>query len=324
MKKIAIAGCGLAGLSVAWHLLQLAPFEVTLFDPQGIGGGASGVSTGLLHPFPGKMALHSWRAEEGMKATTDLVRLVEEENSQSICQRGGILRLALTKEQEFNFQKCIPFGCDWWVAEKVLERIPDAIKAPALWIPDGMVVYSMPYLEGLFRLCEKKGAVFKKEAFSTKEPFDAVILAMGWQTPELAGRVIEEELKVNRGQALFCRWPKPLDCTLLSEGHLTSSERAGHCQLGSTYENPKDPLDVKRAFALKEKIARFYPPALSFEVVETRVGYRIARHLGYRPIVSQIDPKTFAFFGLGSRGLLYHALLGRELAEKVLELLSVY
>ena len=39
------------------------------------------------------------------------------------------------------------------------------------------------------------------------------------------------------------------------------------------------------------------------------------RRQGYRPVVSQLGPRLWVFGGLGSRGLLYHALLGRELAQ---------
>ena len=34
-------------------------------------------------------------------------------------------------------------------------------------------------------------------------------------------------------------------------------------------------------------------------------------------LVQQLDERTWAFGGLGSRGLLYHALLGRELAAQI-------
>jgi len=318
VKKIAIAGGGLAGLSVAWHLLQKKSVSVTLFDPNGIGGGASGVSTGLLHPFPGKRALHSWRADEGMQKTRELIEKVEEDSGKTVCQRGGILRLALTGEQEAVFQTCIQFGCEWWPKEKVVEYVPGAVEVPALWIPEGMTVYSMPYLEGLWRLCEKNGASFRREAFTDADGFDSAILAMGWQTSGKMPKSFQEDLKITRGQALICRWPKPLSCTLLSQGHLTSTEMPERCQLGSTYEDPNNPREESRALALREKIADFYPPALAFEIVETRVGYRISRNLGYRPILSQINPKTWAFFGLGSRGLLYHALLGEELADQII------
>ncbi len=314
MKKIAIAGCGLAGLATALHLLKQSNVSVTLFDPRGIGGGASGVSTGLLHPFPGRLALHSWQAKEGMMSTRTLLDEVEAFTGRPAAHRDGILRLALTEQQKRDFPKCLEFGCEWWPAEQVLERIPGATAAPALWIPEGMTVYSKPYLEGLWQLCQHRGAEFRKEAFHSPEAFDRIVLAMGFETP----CSFDIALKMTRGQALLCRWEKSLPLTLLSQGHLTPSEHRFHCQLGSTYEDPKTPLDTSKAFALQEKIAAFYPPARGFEVLETRVGYRIARQNGYRPIVSQIDPKTWVFFGLGSRGLLYHSLLGESLARSLL------
>lgn len=50
----AVLGAGLAGLSVAWHLLKHSPKDsrvsVDVYDKNGIGAGASGVSGGLLHP----------------------------------------------------------------------------------------------------------------------------------------------------------------------------------------------------------------------------------------------------------------------------------
>lgn len=56
--RCAVLGAGFAGLSVAWHLLQLSPQElhlsVDLYDEIGIGGGASGVAGGLLHPYSPK------------------------------------------------------------------------------------------------------------------------------------------------------------------------------------------------------------------------------------------------------------------------------
>ncbi len=318
MKKIAIAGCGLAGLATALHFLKQGNVAVTLFDPHGIGGGASGVSTGLLHPFPGRLALRSWQADEGMASTIQLIDEVEAFTGWTAAHRSGILRLAVTEQQKKDFPQCVEFGCQWWPVEKVLEQVPEATPAPALWMPQGMTVYSKPYLEGLWQLCQHKGAEFRKEAFHSPESFDRVVLAMGFQTPYSS----DIALKTTRGQALLCRWKKTLPLTLLSQGHLTPSEDPLHCQLGSTYEDPQTPLDTQKAFDLKGKIAAFYPPAKEFDVLETRVGYRISRQQGYRPIVSQVDAKTWVFFGLGSRGLLYHSLLGESLARSMLNQLD--
>uniref|UniRef100_A0A0D3GDI0 FAD dependent oxidoreductase domain-containing protein n=1 Tax=Oryza barthii TaxID=65489 RepID=A0A0D3GDI0_9ORYZ len=57
--RYAVLGAGFAGLSVAWHLLKHSPkgsrVRVDIYDESGIGGGASGVSGGLLHPFYGRV-----------------------------------------------------------------------------------------------------------------------------------------------------------------------------------------------------------------------------------------------------------------------------
>ena len=317
MKRVAIVGAGLAGLSAAWHLLDYPNCSVTLFDPKGIGNGASGVSTGLLHPYPGKLSLKSWGADLGMESTLSLIDKIEEASKIQVADRRGILRLAVTGEQQRDFKKNLEEPCEWWPSERVVEMVPMAAEVPALWIPHGITVYTKLYLEGLWRECSRKGALHVPDTFSDVKGYDAVILAAGYETLKL----VSLPLKVTRGQTLLCRWPPHLPrtpFTLLSQGHLTPTEDSSLCQIGSTYENPESPCSPTRALDLREKIALFYPPAQDFKVVEIKMGYRIGRDLGYRPIVAKIDPKTWVFTGLGSRGLLYHAWLGRALAEALM------
>jgi glycine/D-amino acid oxidase-like deaminating enzyme len=68
---------------------------------------------------------------------------------------------------------------------------------------------------------------------------------------------------------------------------------------------------------LKMKAAQFYPPAQAFELIEVRAGMRTSRPKGYRPILQKISEKIWVFSGLGSRGMLYHAYLGKALAEAI-------
>nr|CAB3469634.1 unnamed protein product [Digitaria exilis] len=57
--RYAVLGAGFAGLSVAWYLLKHSPRDsrvsVDIYDENGVGGGASGVSGGLLHPYSPKV-----------------------------------------------------------------------------------------------------------------------------------------------------------------------------------------------------------------------------------------------------------------------------
>ncbi|EPS73177.1 hypothetical protein M569_01580, partial [Genlisea aurea] len=76
----AVLGAGFAGLSVAWNLLQLSFKEsdvcVDIYDEVGIGGGASGVAGGLLHPYTPKAKIQ-WHGAECWKESLNLLNIAE-------------------------------------------------------------------------------------------------------------------------------------------------------------------------------------------------------------------------------------------------------
>ncbi len=321
MKRIAVVGAGLAGLGVAWHLQKRS--EVVLFDPQGVGGGASGVSTGLLHPFAGRRALRSWRATEGMQATRALLQVAENALGRPVAEHTGVLRLALSDAQRADFQLRASEDPEaiWCESSDVLARVPLAVKAGGLWIPSGIAVYSRSYLDGLWRACSAAGATLERRsihALHELDAFDHIVLATGSQTLQFAecGALPLERVK---GQTLLCRWPSKLPCSLIGSGHLTPTEDSALCQIGSTYEHRfrDEAPDLAARTYLREKAAAFYPPVKDFEVIEQRAAVRMAfqDRGAYRPLVAQVAPRAWVFTALGSRGLLYHALLGEHLAR---------
>lgn len=285
--KIAIVGAGLAGLSVAWHLSA----DVTLFDQ---GHSASRASTGLLHPFPAKWGKRSWRAEEGMQASLALIDEVERFLGRPVADRRGILRIGPVEKED-----------------------PDLVQRGegVFFIPRGLAVYSEVYLDTLLRMVQKKGVEYKKQPAQDLDAFDAVVIAAGAGTPQFG----DWPLKKTKGQALLCRVQEAPPMALLGEGHLSPTEDPSIWQVGSTYERSFNTVGPDEAVALKliDQVSQFYPPARDFEVLEVRAGIRMSPHHGYRPLCGQVGPKTWVFAGLGSRGLLYHALLGRELAESI-------
>jgi glycine/D-amino acid oxidase-like deaminating enzyme len=310
--KIAIVGAGLAGLSVAFHLSQKS-IAATLFDPKGIGGGSSGISTGLLHPFSGRRALLSWNGAEGMEATKELIAVSAKFLGRPVGEASGIFRPALTPQQRTDFIKRGEEreGAVWQEREDF---------GPGLWIPGGVTLYSRLYLQGLWMACQEKGATLVEErvhSLDDLEAFDRIVLTTGFESLKFAPHL---PLSITKGQTLLCRWKKRLPFSLVSMGHITPTEDADLCQVGSTYEHDYSSLDPDPACIgeLIEKVAKFYPPARKFEVVEVRAGARISQPKGYRPIVEKIGPKTWVFTGLGSRGLLYHALLGKKLVDDFL------
>lgn len=312
-RSVAIVGGGIAGVCLSYFLSEKGA-DVTLFDPQGIAGGASGVSTGLLHPFPGKKALRSQDADLGMAATFELIEIVERELGIEVAKRTGIFRPAVFDHQKENFSL------------RALQD-EDAIwceKSPfgeGIWIEKGATVFTEAFLKGLFTLSQRKGAklIYEKVAcLEELSSYDKVILAMGEKTLEFP-LCKNLPLKVTKGQTLLCEWKEPLAFSLVSMGHISPTQNPRLSQVGSTYEHGFLDLlpDPKVALSLIEKVAHFYPDAKNLKVEEIRSGARISPIAGYLPLIEKVGKNTWVFTGLGSRGMLYAALYARKLSQKI-------
>ncbi len=309
MRKIIVVGAGLAGLSLTWYALQKG-CNVTVFDPKGVGGGASGASTGLLHPFLGKKAQFSWRGDEGMQATLELIAVAEKELGKSVASRSGVFRPAISEEQKIAFLLSQGSSAFWTTIS-----LPGCPQMEGLWIPSGITVFSRLYLEGLWLACQRKGAKMIKEAWEENESEDEVILATGSATQQFP-LCLHLPLRKVIGQSLLCRWKEPLPFSLASHGYVTLTEDPSLCQVGATYEHTKAP-EAQKARELIDQVALFYQPARSFEIVEIRSGTRVGPKEGHQPIACQIAEKRWVLTGMGSRGMLYHSLMAQELIEKI-------
>ena len=157
--SIAIIGAGFAGLAAAYHLSE--NFQVVLYDKKGIGGGASGISSGLLHPYPGEKGRRSWHASEALEATRELLEVAEKEIGKPVAEYGGIFRQG----------DCIDPGED-------VELLADG----SYFIKSGITVFPELYLEGLWKACKKRGVQLVLQnigALEELKEFETVIIAAG-------------------------------------------------------------------------------------------------------------------------------------------------
>ncbi len=294
--KIGIVGAGFAGLSAAVFALERG-WRVEVLDAIGVGGGASGVASGLLHPYPGKLARRSRNADEAMGASQYLLDLASQEMGAPV-YRKGIVRKALDAEQAKVFE------------ERALEY-PDLKWDGHLHIKSGLTVFSKKYLEGLWRFCRRKGAILRIEKLD-KVPrgYDAVILAAGHGMLKLT------DLKLNctKGQILACDLEKPVDVSVIGDGYLGIAEDGYH--LGSTYEHDfeDDKPNLEQAKALILPRARRYVEG-RIDVTGVKAGIRVCKPGDYYPMSCKVRPGVYALTGFGSRGLLYHALLAKEFID---------
>lgn len=297
--RIAIIGAGFSGLGAAWHLLKKGG-HVEIFDPHGVGGGASGVATGLMHPYPSQQGRRSWKASEGLLASRELLEISEKKWGAPVADFNGVLRSGklLNPQEDVD-----TLGEDYYL------------------IKSGVTVFTSTYLQGLWKACEDLGAVLHKAAVSSLqelEGFDQIVIAAG------PGSFKFEEcrhLKVNliKGQALICRWPvslPPLERSWVGKGYVAKGENREFCQFGATYErnfSSTEP-DMQRALEeLRPKMATF---PFDLEVVECKAGIRVSGPQRL-PIMEKVSSKAWVLTAMGSRGLLYHAYFGKTLAENI-------
>lgn len=313
--KIAVIGAGLSGLSIAWHLMKSGQCAVTLYDTEKGGAGASGIAAGLMHPYAGEDAKRSFMATEGMAATRALLAVAQRKSRVPLACDGGILRFPQTEEaRERLVSHAVAYG-------DVEQR------GEAFWLKTGMTLFSKRYLESLWLALEEKGVVFHPHHvtdLAELKGYDHVVLALG------AGVVAYPEasflrLELLKGQVLVCRVPEglePLPLSVVGKGYIAKTEEARLYLLGSTYERgaKSDRADLERAKEeLLPKIAAFYPDVRAFELEGCRAAFRVMRKGHYHPILVRLNGSTWLCTALGSRGLLYHALLGEILSRALLE-----
>lgn len=300
--RVAIIGAGLAGLATAYFLLK-QNCAVTLFDEKGIGGGASGVCSGLLHPYPGLSARRSELAEEAMQMTRMLIRVAEAHTPRIVARQRGIIRKALNEEQRENLKS----HCGkWGDVEDLGEDL--------FLIHSGITVQCENYMHGLFTACHKMGGQLVQKRVNSLEEldFDCKVVAAGYGVKQF----FDADVKFLKGQLLRLEGKAPFERSYISKGYISYLE-GNSFELGATYEREfgDDSVDQKRAEELlKENLLHY---GAESKVVGCKAGVRVAMRDHYLPLVEKRGENCYLFTGLGSRGLLYHALYAKKLAEKI-------
>lgn len=303
--KIAIVGAGFAGLATAWHLRT---HHITLYDAIGIGGGASGIAAGLVHPYAGESAKRTPDADAGMKETLALLEIASNALGQPVYKREGMWRLALNEQQKKDFFTCSQNHDD------VRWQDPCPLYPyPGIFISSALQVDCPQYLQGLFLACQAQFIKQKIENLSELEKFDRIVITTG------AEKLLCPQLPISqvKGQVLKLKWPKSLikpNLPINSKAYLIMQEE-DTCLLGSTFEHTfTSPLpDIETAKRdLLPKIAPLHPELT--EVIECRAALR-ASTPARKPLIRQIAPKCWVYAGLGSKGLLYHALYAKTLVQ---------
>jgi glycine/D-amino acid oxidase-like deaminating enzyme len=329
---IAIIGAGFCGLAVAWHLVNHVPafphLNIHVFDHQEIGHGTSGIAAGLLHPFVGAHAKLNFRGLEGIQATHKLLQVAAQTLNRPVTSpHKGILRLAMTEDQSDDFRlsaERYPQEVQWLGAQACQELAPGCGFAPGLWIKEGLSVYSSLYLQGLWQACAQQGVKFEKRRIQSLEElhdFDITIVTAGAESQRLP-ECRDLKLKSVKGQLLEFSWPEgvpPLSCALNSHAYLLMGPTNRTCLVGATYEKEYSDAEVDVEFAKQDilpKAYQLFPPLQEATLLNCYVGIRAVtpQHL---PFIKRLTDSQWVLTGMGSKGLLYHALFAQELVHQL-------
>ncbi len=333
--KIAIIGAGFCGLAAAWHLLNHEPaiskLKVHLFDTKGIGKGVSGMAAGLLHPYVGAHAKLNWRGQEGFKATQELLLVSSQalEHPVVACSQ-GILRVALNEAQESDFHICAelyPSDTQWLDPSACQALAPGCAYAPGLWLKQGLTVYSYHYLQGLWKACAAQGARFEQRsihALKDLQNFDLIIVTAGAESHRLQ-ELTSLPIRTLKGQVLELSWPTdipPLTCALNSQIYILMTEKRNSCLVGATYEKGYSEAVTDINTAKQEilpKAYQLFPSLQKASIINCYAGMRAVTPQR-RPFLKFIPPNCWVLTGMGSKGLLYHALFAKELVRELTQL----
>ncbi|KAL6773664.1 CPLD32 [Auxenochlorella protothecoides x Auxenochlorella symbiontica] len=210
--RYAVIGGGLAGVAVAWHLLQASsptkPLSLDLIvQGEGLADGASGAAAGLLHPTSPRGKL-MWRGDEAFLATRRLVDVAEAAGRKQIAWRQGVLRLAQTQRQDEQLRAAAEtMPSARYVPASHLDAILAGLTEEAsaglgaLLFSDGMALDTKGYLDGLWADTQRRARELGTEAVlhenttvhdlaelnAGKGPYAGIVLAMGAGVADLAG-----------------------------------------------------------------------------------------------------------------------------------------
>ncbi|KAJ8767868.1 hypothetical protein K2173_020808 [Erythroxylum novogranatense] len=373
--RYAVLGAGFAGISVAWHLLKQCPkdsnLKVDLYDEVGIGGGASGVSGGLLHPYSPKGKL-LWRGADCFRECLALLSIAEaaicSNGSNSLAgvgdsssdldnflvRRRGILRPAMDMKNFNNFndnaQNCDPSCSIETIDKDTAWKLAPNISLPvnsAFHMPQAVNVHPLRYLQALFLACQNLGRQLSSTSHTQKDlclhkktvqnlieledEYDAVIICLGAKAdmlPELYGWL---PLRACRGVIAHLELPGDTSLESCFREHYPDDTPSVLSDAWLAIQGTRISTDeaTKALQELLPKASAFYPGIKDWTFAGAKAGLRAMPPLtahGSLPLLGCVDNfigkdtncRYWLFGGLGSRGLLYHALLGRLTAQAVI------
>ncbi|MFO0993964.1 MAG: FAD-dependent oxidoreductase [Hyphomicrobiales bacterium] len=346
----AVVGAGYCGLAVARQLAIRDPLKrIALIESGVVADGSSGRNSGFMSASRGSSQQRAWDAlAEFTKAAIDEVcRLVEELEIDCELTKSGAYRCSATengrKELNNNIRYLNDQGTRYTVldAKTLRERVGTSYYDFGLFIPDTYVLQPASLVRGLVANLPAQVTLFENSRVSQirrtdkwllitrmgEIKADTVILAANTNIRDL-GYLSTYMMAVYTYAGLT---PPLSEADLRNMGsdsiwgisptfkYGTTMRRMANDRIlvRSLYSYEKE-VDRETARIGLEKSLHKHFPQLSHFHLEHVWGGILGMTLGGAPVVQEVDANLYAIGGCNGAGIAKFALLGKELASKVI------
>ena len=335
MVKIHIIGAGLSGLAAAYFCKKNLPFSVYLYD-KGDKKGASFIGAGLVHPFAGPKGLLSQQGFEAFEIAASLIKiskgaLIKEASEQGTVCNDIVFSHHLHRVATNGFQRTM--FSRWHkrmphfvrkLDKSVLEQHSYLIPSyPVYEIKCGLSVNMPLYLKGLKIAFENEGGKYVEQWVGGTTCFskeDIIIYAVGRHLKSFSA-LNSLDVYFSKGHVLIADTPSAFKNMkpVLGKGYLSMGSSQS-IVLGTTYEKTFTTDDPDKDFAIGHilsQMKRFVHLEEALTIREVKAGIRVVNNQYYFPIAKKMANREYVITAMGSRGLLYHAMLGRYIAQLI-------
>jgi tRNA 5-methylaminomethyl-2-thiouridine biosynthesis bifunctional protein len=321
-RRFGVIGAGIAGASVVYALRQLG-HEAIVFDPKGLGGGASGNRAGLLTP----------RIDAGAGPISELFAdgfYYARALYQSLCPEAilseGVFQKPVTERDLARYEKIAQqplfISGDMTLTPEGL-HMPSCLAIDPLRVIKGLMGDTLIILEKAIQISTDKGLSLKTETHEHKD-FDHIFITCGAGIFNLGDIAEPYGLKPVRGQ---------IETVIASERPTGAQAWGGYYAptpegfvFGSTHTR-EDYGDEPRLSDQDYNIETLKRgmPEIDIDprrnMMTSRAGVRVMTR-DYLPLMGEIEAGVLAISGLGARGYCLGPLLGRALVAKACGLAS--
>jgi len=323
--RVAIAGAGIIGLSIAWRLAQ-AGYEVTVKDAGRIAGQASWAAAGMLTPA-GEFHTESRWTQLALESLAEYGAFVEELTAATGVQIDyrvcGALELAFTDAERDVLDRPRPEGIrmeEVTVAgASYFAPIPLTGVRAARWFPNEAVVDPRHVCTALLAACRGLGVEIRENE-TVGECQGPMVVAAGAWASRIAGLAGAPQAFPVKGHLLGFRCKKESMPPIVRHGHHYALQREnGFTIFGSDEQRDRwdTTPDAERVEALTEAAAALLPRLLQRQPDEVWAGLRPASDAG-EPVVKQIPgEEIWLAYGHFRNGILLAPVTARMITASI-------